>query len=80
LGTKKADYNVVRDALCELHRDVPKDKPKCFTSVHGKCPLADFFCYECASVAELIQITPPNGRKNVTDALKLLAKEYGIEV
>ena len=77
---KKADYNAVRDALCELHRDVAGEKPKCLTSVNGKCPLAEFFCYECASAGELIRITPPNGRCYVEKALKKVAKDLGIEL
>lgn len=75
----KKDYDKVREFLCSQRMD-GGEEPKCLTSKAGKCPLADFFCYEYRNANMTLEHTPPNGRKNVTDALDLLAKEYGIEV
>jgi hypothetical protein len=75
----KKDYDKVREFLCSQRMD-GGEEPKCLTSKAGKCPLAEFYCYEFKNANVTLENTPPNGRKNVTDALNLLAKEYGIEV
>ena len=76
----RKNYSAISDFLCEQHRDVPNDAPKCFTSKNGKCPLTEWFCFEVKDASLMLASVPPNGRASAIKLLNDIAEQYGIEV
>jgi hypothetical protein len=63
-----SDVEKVRAYLCEKHGR------KCFTSPAGKCPLANYGCYDCRSVRDLFKVHRGATRAEIKKKLSQVIK------